>query len=58
MKKLAYGKALFLIIGILVLPSFARADLIAEAERATNTLAKVDDFILSNYTEVVFVGYP
>ena len=36
MKKLAYGKALFLIIGILVLPSLARAD----------------DFVLSGYTEV------
>ena len=35
-KKLAYGKALFLIIGILVLPSLARAD----------------DFVLSGYTEV------
>ena len=36
MKKLTYGKALFLIIGVLVLPSLAAAD----------------DFALSGYTEV------
>jgi hypothetical protein len=39
-------KWLFLIIGILVLPSLGRADLSPEAS------AKGDDFILSGYTEV------
>ena len=50
MNKLACGKALFLIVGILILPSLARADLFAEAE-GENTLAKADDFTLSGYAE-------
>ena len=51
MKKLSNEKALFLIIGILVLLSLPRADSFAEAE-GESTSAKVDDFILSGYTEV------
>ena len=63
-----YKKALFLIIGILILPSFAWADLFpdlsseafakeeAEGESLTagqaGTSAKGDDFTLSGYTEV------
>jgi len=38
---------LFLIVGILILPSLARAEEPAEAQRA-----KADDFVLSGYTEV------
>ena len=61
MKKLTYEKALFLIVGILILPSLAQADL--TADRYSETLAeeeaegesasaKKNDFVLSGYTEV------
>jgi len=54
MKKLLLSKterALFLIVGILVLPSLTQADLSHEAE-SENASAKGDDFVLSGYTEV------
>ena len=51
-------RLLFVIIGLLILPSLARADLSTEAkgeslpDRQAGTLAKADDFTLSGYTEV------
>ena len=44
-------RTLFLIIGLLVLPSLTAADLSPEAE-GESTSAKGDDFVLSGYTEV------